>query len=162
MITVEIHLPGYKRYPCPPEKLGGRYVILWWEESRVRHRRELGLREGGKQNTERIQMLCSTLTFTLGHPTVVNGNQPGETKEEGNHGDGWVSWWRAGNMVRGGCHGDGGLSWWRAVTMVTGIGVWGGGGGQGAAALPNSGKTVGKIRAKQEEKIGEKAKRLTN
>ena len=30
----------------------------------------------------------------------------------------------------------------------------GGGGGRGAAALPNSGKTVGEIRAKQEEKIG--------
>ena len=29
-----------------------------------------------------------------------------------------------------------------------------GGGAGGAAALPNSGKTVGKIRAKQEEKIG--------
>ena len=31
-----------------------------------------------------------------------------------------------------------------------------GGGGRGAAALPNSGKTVGKIRAKQEEKIGQR------
>ena len=31
-----------------------------------------------------------------------------------------------------------------------------GGAGGGAAALPNSGKTVGKIRAKQEEKIGQR------
>ena len=31
-----------------------------------------------------------------------------------------------------------------------------GAGGGGAAALPNSGKTVGKIRAKQEEKIGQR------
>ena len=30
------------------------------------------------------------------------------------------------------------------------------GAGGGAAALPNSGKTVGKIRAKQEEKIGQR------
>ena len=31
-----------------------------------------------------------------------------------------------------------------------------GGGAGGAAALPNSGKTVGEIRAKQEEKIGQR------
>ena len=39
--------------------------------------------------------------------------------------------------------------------MRRGGGGRGGRGGGGAAALPNSGKTVGKIRAKQEEKIGQ-------
>ena len=46
------------------------------------------------------------------------------------------------------------LTGWGAE--ISPIGVWGGGGRGGAAALPNSGKTVGKIRAKQEGKIGQR------